>query len=237
MLVRSVRHRRLWHLPEAGARPNKRYGAQVPKPYELWRSSQGWQAVERKIRGRLYRFRYKLYGPVLRRKAWKRPLMMLIIGGDGRRRSKKRRRPMVFLTDACLRAGKWVPVLPAKELIFWAWQRWELEVAHRELKMNFGLGDKRAWQQTSAVLSVQWSVWVYGVLVLAAYQSWGLCGGVRLRRRWWSGSGRWGFDDLWRSVRYLAFLELLGQLVRGSGTRGEDLGRWLLGSIRGAGRR
>jgi hypothetical protein len=24
--------------------------------------------------------------------------------------------------------------------LFWAWQRWEVEVAHRKLKSNFGLG-------------------------------------------------------------------------------------------------
>ena len=36
-------------------------------------------------------------------------------------------------------AGGWALPLSAPELLGWAWQRWEIEVCHRELKAGFGL--------------------------------------------------------------------------------------------------
>ena len=59
----------------------------------------------------------------------------------------------------------WVLPLPEEELLAWAWQRWEVEVAHREMKSGFGLGEKQCWNKRSAVRSVQWSAWVYAVLL------------------------------------------------------------------------
>jgi hypothetical protein len=86
-------------------------------------------------------------------------------------------------------------------LLFWAWQRWEIEVAHRELKANFGLGQKQCWNPQAAIRSVQWSAWVYALLVLAGYRTWGLSGGPAVPSRWWRGSGRWSFNTLWRGYR------------------------------------
>ncbi|HSK83314.1 MAG TPA: hypothetical protein VK902_07890 [Rubrobacter sp.] len=37
--------------------------------------------------------------------------------------------------------GEWVLPYPAHELLTWAWQRWEVEVCHREMKSGFGLGE------------------------------------------------------------------------------------------------
>ena len=54
-------------------------------------------------------------------------------------------------------------------------QRWEIEVCHRELKASFGLGDKQCWNPYAAVASVQWTAWVYSLLLLAGYRTWGLC--------------------------------------------------------------
>ena len=52
-----------------------------------------------------------------------------------------------------------------------ALQRWELEVAHRELKTGFGLGEPQGWSPTAAVLTVQWAVWAYAILVLAGMRA------------------------------------------------------------------
>ncbi|MDQ7033338.1 MAG: hypothetical protein Q9P01_00420, partial [Anaerolineae bacterium] len=41
--------------------------------------------------------------------------------------------------------------LPVKTLMFWMWQRWEVEVCHRELKSNFGLGNKQCHNPHAAV--------------------------------------------------------------------------------------
>ena len=83
----------------------------------------------------------------------------------------------------------------------WAWQRWEVEVCHCELKSNFGLGQKQGWHPISAVTLVQWSAWVYAVLLLAGYRTWGLCGASPVPIRWWRGSGRWSLNTLWRAYR------------------------------------
>ena len=54
------------------------------------------------------------------------------------------------------------------------WQPWELEVVHREVKSILGLGDKQCFNPHAAVASVQWSAWVYALLMLVAYHAWGL---------------------------------------------------------------
>lgn len=49
--------------------------------------------------------------------------------------------------------------------------------------------------------SVQWSAWVYSLLLLAGYRTWGLCGAPPVPTRWWRGSGRWSLNTLWRAYR------------------------------------
>jgi len=115
---------------------------------------------------------------------------------------RKHREPVPYLVNAVLNeAGEWGLLLPLATLIFWAWQRWEVEVCHRDLKSNFGLGQKQGWHPISAVTSVQWSAWVYAVLLLAGYRTWGFCGAPPVPTRWWRGSGRWSLNTLWRAYR------------------------------------
>lgn len=66
---------------------------------------------------------------------------------------------------------RWVLPHPAEQLLGWMWQRWEVEVAHRELKASFGLGEIQCWSKQAAVLAVQWQAWTYSVLVLAGYRA------------------------------------------------------------------
>jgi hypothetical protein len=98
-------------------------------------------------------------------------------------------------------AGGWVLPLPIEHLLVWAWQRWEVEVCHRELKSNFGLGDKQCFNPHAAVASVQWSAWCYALALLAGYRTWGLCGAPAVPTRWWRGAARWSLNTLWRSFR------------------------------------
>ena len=128
------------------------------------------------------------------------PLFPTCVGG--RNTGAPRRPPLPFLVNAILDAsGQWALPLPVEQLLFWAWQRWELEVAHRELKSNFGLGNKQCWNPVAAVTSVQWSAWVYALLLLAGYRSWGLTASPAVPTRWWHGSGRWSLNTLWRGYR------------------------------------
>ena len=48
------------------------------------------------------------------------------------------------------------------ELLAWLWQRWEVEVAHREMKSGFGVGEMQCWTAVSTVASVQWGIWLRG---------------------------------------------------------------------------
>ena len=200
LLARSAKNRVLWHLPGPQDRKNRRYGEHAPRPADYWRERKGWQALQLSVRGVERHLQVKVAGPFLRRGAPDCPLFLIIVRGKDNRRTH--RPPLPFLVNAVLDAtGQWTLPLPVKQLLFWAWQRWELEVAHRELKSNFGLGNKQCWNPVAAVTSVQWSAWVYALLLLAGYRSWGLTGTPTVPTRWWRGSGRWSLNTLWRGYR------------------------------------
>lgn len=205
LLARSAKHRVLYHLPAATTgrgRPRK-YGDRAATPQQLWRSHQGWRKIKLLIRGHTRRLQYRVEGPFVRQGAADTPLFLLIVRGQTyQRHSRRKHRPPVpYLVNAVFKQGVWTLPLPAATLIFWAWQRWEVEVCHRELKSNFGLGHKQCWHPISAVASVQWSAWVYAVLLLAGYRTWGVCGAPSVPTRWWRGAGRWSLNTLWRAYR------------------------------------
>jgi len=199
LMARSAKNRRLFFLPEADMRPNRKYGHPAPTPQEVWRERKGWRKTTVKVRGRTRHLQVKVVGPVLRRGAPEQPLFLIVVRGKSR--GKVRREPLPFLVNAVRQEGQWVLPLPVEDLLFWAWQRWEIEVVHRELKSTFGLGEKQCWHVESAVRSVQWSAWAYAVLVLAGYRAWGIQGGERPPTRWWRGGERWSLNTLWRAYR------------------------------------
>ena len=158
------------------------------------------QQLQLQVRGKPRHLQVKVEGPFLRKGAAHRPLFLIIVRGKKNKRT--RRQPLPFLVNAVLDAsGNWSLPLPVDQLLFWAWQRWEVEVAHRELKSNFGLGNKQCWQPQAAILSVQWSAWVYALLLLAGYRTWGLTRSPQVPTAWWRGSGRWSLNTLWRGYR------------------------------------
>lgn len=204
LLARSAKNRVLHELVPEEAHGNRKYGERVPTPQDFWQQRKGWHKVHLLIRGRQRDLQFRVEGPFLRKGAPDRPLFLLIVRGQtytkhGRR---KRRLPVPYLVNAIQNAtGQWVLPLPAPTLLFWAWQRWEIEVAHREMKTSFGLGDKQCWNPLAALRSVQWSAWVYSLLLLTGYRTWGLCGGPAVPSRWWRGAGRWSLTTLWRAYR------------------------------------
>jgi len=200
LLARSAKNRVLWHLPGATARKNRKYGERAPTPTDYWRERKGWRHLQLLVRGKTRHLQIKVQGPFLRKGAPQRPLLLLIVRGKGNKRT--RRPPLPFLVNGVQDAsGAWCLPLPVEQLLFWAWQRWEVEVAHRELKSNFGLGNKQCWHPRAAILSVQWSAWVYALLLLAGYRCWGLTSAPAVPTRWWRGSGRWSLNTLWRGYR------------------------------------
>jgi hypothetical protein len=204
MLARSAKNRVLYHLPSAGAHGNRRYGERAPTPQDYWRLRAGWRKTCLLIRGKPRALQVRVEGPFLRQGAPHRPLFLLVVRGQmyTRHGRRQRRAPVPYLVNAVQdETGQWVLPLPADTLLFWAWQRWEVEVAHREMKTSFGLGDKQCWNPLAALRSVQWSAWVYALLLLAGYRTWGLCQGPPVPTRWWRGAGRWSLATLWRAYR------------------------------------
>lgn len=204
VLARSAKNRRLHYLPPADGHGNRKYGERAPTPQALWRKRSGWRKTELEVRGKTRHLQYRITGPRLRYGTPDTPLFLIVVRGKVYRRGGRRYRrdPLPFLVNAVQdEHGQWVLPLPIETLLFWAWQRWEVEVCHRELKSNFGLGNKQCWNPTAAVLSVQWSAWVYSLLLLAGYRTWGLARAPDVPTRWWRGAGRWSLNTLWRAYR------------------------------------
>jgi hypothetical protein len=204
LLARSAKNRVLYDLPPDHAHGNRKYGERAPTPQAFWRKRKGWRKLELFVRGKLRRLQVRVEGPFLRQGAPDTPLFLLVVRGKQHTRHGRiiRREPLPFLVNAIQdEHGNWQLPLPLETLLFWAWQRWEIEVCHRELKSNFGLGDKQCFNPQAAILSVQWSAWAYALLVLAAYRTWGLCTAPPVPTRWWRGAPRWSFNTMWRAYR------------------------------------
>lgn len=203
-LLRTAKNRALFHLPLTNAHGRRKYGEQAPCPQTFWQKRSGWKRHKLLIRGRERHLRYRVEGPFLRKTAATTPLMLLVIGGEtyAKHGRRKQRDPIPYVVNAQQdENGVWQLPLPVETLLFWAWQRWELEVCHRELKSNFGLGEKQCWNPHAALASVQWSAWVYALLLLAAYRTWGLTHAPPVPTAWWRGAKRWSFNTLWRNYR------------------------------------
>jgi hypothetical protein len=209
MLARTAKNRALYHLPGAypGRGARRKYGQRAVQPQAFLHERNGWTTATLTVRGRQRRMVYRVEGPFLRRNAPQHPLFLLVVKGQSWQRGERRRRrePSFYLVNAVRHNGQWMLPLPVETLLFWAWQRWELEVAHREVKSGFGLGDKQCFNPLAAVASVQWSAWVYSLLLLAAYRTWGLTRHPRTTAKWWRGSPRWSFNHLWRALHIDCF--------------------------------
>lgn len=207
LLVRTAKNRALYHLPPTRlgqrGRPRK-YGRRFPNP-EDWRKQGGrWRKLTLTIRGRPRKLQYRVSArPLLRKTAPDTPLFLIVVRGQSYKAGGKRRyrEPLYFLVNAAWVKGDWALPFPMETLLFWGWQRWEMEVTHRELKSGFGLGEKQCWHPVSAVTSVQWSAWVYALLMLAAYRTYGLCQMPRPVTAWWAGSQRWSLSRVLQRFR------------------------------------
>lgn len=207
VVVRTARNRVLRDLPvtSPGQRGRRRrYGPVAPKPADWLQERRGWQTSTQEVRGQARTMRYRVEGPFLRERVSDQPLYLVLMGGQHYRRGQRRKykEPVPVLVSAMQQAdGRASLPLPLEALLVWLWQRWEVEVAHRELKSGFGVGEMQCWHPASVSSTIQWGIWVYGVCLLAAYRCWGICGGPQPPGRWRPRAARWSFSTLWRSLR------------------------------------
>jgi hypothetical protein len=211
LAVRTARNRRLYFLPEKREGPGRpaSYGALAPHPWEWLHKHIVWQKRDIPVRGKTILMKFQVLGPFVREGLSEIPLFLFVVKGMHRKVGKKKlrwkhRKPSFYLVSAMQVHAKWQLALPIETILAWLWQRWELEVAHREMKSGFGVGEKQCWNSRATIASVQWNVWVYALLLLSAYRTWGLLHAPPIPTRWWHGAKRWSFNTLWRQYR-LAF--------------------------------
>ena len=211
LLTRTARNRCLYYLPQRTAEPGPgrpaSYGERAPSPADwLHAGLRHWPTQQVQVRGKSILMRYQVLGPFVREGLPERPLFLIVVKGMHRLIGKKKlqykhRGPSFYLVSAVKCQGVWQLPFQTKTLLTWIWQRWEIEVAHREMKSGMGLGEKQCWNKRSSIVSVQWSAWIYAILLLAGYRAWGLCGGPPTPARWWQGAKRWSLNTLWRGFR------------------------------------
>jgi hypothetical protein len=211
LLTRTARNRCLYYLPKRAADPGPgrpaSYGERAPNPAEwLHAGLRHWPTQQVQVRGKSIQMRYQVLGPYVREGLPERPLFLIVVKGMHRLIGKKKlhykhKGPSFYLVSAVKCQDTWQLPFPMETLLTWLWQRWEIEVAHREMKSGMGLGEKQCWNKRSSIVSVQWSAWVYAILLLAGYRAWGLCGGPPTPARWWPGAKRWSLNTLWRGFR------------------------------------
>ncbi len=202
-IVRTARNRCLKHLPQAEAHGNCKYGKKAPAPPQFLRQRKKFKQETVLVRGKARPMRYRVEGPFLRDGLPDIPLLLIVIGGGkwpkGSRR--KRYKPCFFLVSAILVDGEWSLPLPIADILAWLWQRWELEIAHRQMKSGLGLGEKQCWQDAATVATVQWSAWVYALMMLAGFRAWGNDAGAKPPGLWMPTPRRWSFNTLCRGFR------------------------------------
>ena len=208
LIVRTARNRcrSLLPPPPTGRGRPRRYGKRAPQPASWLTKQELFRRKRVLVRGRRIAMRSQVHGPYLCDGVPDHAVVLIVVGGATWQRGKRRprlgwREPACSLVTAVQTDTDWVVPLSVGQILAWVWQRWEREVAHRELNAGVGVGQKQCWNQRSAVVSGPWRGWVYAVLVLAGYRAWGWIRGPTRPERWWRGAQRWRFTTLWRSDR------------------------------------
>lgn len=207
VLARCARNRALFALPtyrSHGRGRQPRYGTRGPTPQATLHAATAWQQAPITVRGRTIPLTATVTGPWLIRGAPCQPLALLVVRGidQGRGVSRRQRDPQFFLVTLTMtQEDEWALPLPLAELLAWAWQRWEVEVMHRELKSGFGLGQQQACSDQGAATVIPWLLWVYALLILTGYHTWGLGPGpTPALGRWWT-ARRWSIGQLRQALR------------------------------------
>lgn len=180
------------------------YGERGPTPAETLHDPTGWDEYPLMVRGREIPVSAKVTGPWLIRGAPFHPVLLVVVRGvdRGKRTTRRQRDPQFFLVSVHMDSeDEWDLAVPLSECLAWAWQRWEVEVMHRELKSSFGVGQQQAFSDTGAATVIPWIVWIYALVILTGYRTWQLGPGTVPDLAGWWHPRRWSFGRLWQGFR------------------------------------
>ena len=132
--------------------------------------SRGWKTTKIFYGGKRRKIRYKEVTEVYwQRGAKQRPLRLIVIAPTPYRKSKSKRlyyRDPAYLLTTDLKNS-------AKQLLQIYFDRWQIEVNHREEKDTLGVGQAQLWNETSVPKQPVLSVAAYSALLLASLKSFG----------------------------------------------------------------
>lgn len=155
----------------AGMGRRRKYGAPLPKPDDIRAGdAYPWERAKVFGAGRLHDLRYKVVPQVLWRSgARARSLRLMIIAPLHYRRTGKSRllyrKPAYLLTSDLTTS--------AQILIQAYFDRWEIEVNHRDEKSILGVGQAQVWARKAAPRVPQFQVAIYAMLLMASLMAHG----------------------------------------------------------------
>jgi hypothetical protein len=206
LVARCAKNRALYALPtyRPGRGRQRRYGERGPTPAETLHTDDGWREHAFLVRGRAVTVIAKVTGPWVVKGAPFHPVLLIVVRGveRGTGVTRRQRDPQYFLASVHMTSeDEWDLLVPLPELLAWLWHRWEVEVMHRELKSSFGLGEQQAFSARGAASVIPWLVWVYALVVLAAYRAWGYAPPPGPDRGAWWRPRRWSLGRVLQSLR------------------------------------
>jgi hypothetical protein len=132
--------------------------------------SRAWKTTHIFYGGKRRKIRYKEVADVYwQRGAGTRPLRLIVIAPTPYRKSKSKRlyyRDPAYLLVSDLRSS-------AKQLLQIYFDRWQIEVNHREEKDTLGIGEAQLWNVTAVPKQPVLAVAAYSALLLASLLAFG----------------------------------------------------------------
>ena len=172
LLVRARKDAKLcFRAPVSEHGPRRFYGTEKFTPEQVRQDqSREWETVKIFYGAKRRKIRYKEVVEVYwQRGAKQRPLRLIVIAPTPYQKSKSKKlyyRDPAFLLTTDLRSS-------TKQLLQIYFDRWQIEVNHREEKDTLGVGQAQLWNVTSVPKQPVLAVAAYSALLLASLKAFG----------------------------------------------------------------
>jgi hypothetical protein len=169
LLVRARKDAKLCFRAASGSR--RFYGVDKFTPEQVRKDdSRGWKITKIFYGGKRRKIRYKEVADVYRQRgAGQRPLRLIVIAPTPYRKNQSTKlyyRDPAYLLTSDLHSSP-------KQLLQIYFDRWQIEVNHREEKDTLGVGQAQLWNVTSVPKQPVLAVAAYSALLLASLRAFG----------------------------------------------------------------